>query len=187
MIKKAECVVCGSRECGLVQDPIRDNDYICATCLFRERDDAIASLADKEMLEKIRDLDEVLLGFTKRPSSSIVDTLRTAKTVIEAISANLSIARDDVWYLRDFVESLNETISEQNALLDIASKLRTSVSTESLAKLLASSMISIYECNRDWSAWKYGTMTEADFNEVDVERVASELSEAILGSAVENS
>lgn len=33
----SKCVVCGSAECGLVRDPMRDNDYICAGCLFAER------------------------------------------------------------------------------------------------------------------------------------------------------
>lgn len=35
---KSMCVVCGSRECGLIRDPKRNMEYICASCLFKERD-----------------------------------------------------------------------------------------------------------------------------------------------------
>jgi regulator of replication initiation timing len=34
----SQCFLCGSRQAGLIQDPGRDNDYVCADCLFKERD-----------------------------------------------------------------------------------------------------------------------------------------------------
>lgn len=37
-MEKSECCLCHSREAGLIRDPKRDDQYICAKCLFGERD-----------------------------------------------------------------------------------------------------------------------------------------------------
>lgn len=116
MLKKEECVICGSRECGLIRDPSREDEYVCASCLFRERDEAISFVSQTK--GRISELQEAMAAFMEEENQSVCDTLRNASVLIRSMASNLSIARNEVWNLRDSVESMSDLISELKTRLE---------------------------------------------------------------------
>lgn len=52
----------------------------------------------------------------------------------------------------------------------------------SIQRALLASLVSVYDCSRDWSAWKVGTMHKEDFSEVldRMEEIIDEIASHII-------
>lgn len=58
------------------------------------------------------------------------------------------------------------------------------VEAEKVRKFLESQLSDAYYCTRVWSAWNVGTMSENDFEPVDVDEIMSALMDADMGNHI---
>lgn len=101
MIEATKCYNCGSRRCGMIRDPKADS-YVCADCLFSERDTLL------ELTQKYR----VTIEDRREDHNKLLaQTAEFAKTILE-LREQIKELKFQRLKLRKEVVRLNEELED---------------------------------------------------------------------------
>jgi Mg2+ and Co2+ transporter CorA len=90
----SRCSLCGSGRAGLIQDPGRDNDYVCADCLFKERD-SLDNIIEN-MGKQISDLKENVFRLHQE-KDSFTEYPEKNRKLVDEDERDHPITGDDSW------------------------------------------------------------------------------------------